>query len=124
MFKNLSQLASLMRNASEMSGRLESLNRTLQEKQVMGTAGGDMVGVEMNGLGVVTRVTIDPALISSGDREMLETLLTTAINQAAAKAKAQHLDLVRELAGGIDLPGLNQWMSGLAPTEAPETRDD
>jgi DNA-binding YbaB/EbfC family protein len=111
MFKGLGQLASLMRGATEISGKLESFTKALEEKRVVGAAGGDMVRVEMNGLSQVTRVTIDPALVSGGDREMLETLIAAAVNQASAKAKEQHMALMRELTGGIDLPGMDQLMS-------------
>ena len=111
MFKGLGQLASLMQGASAISGKLDGVARTLQEKRVIGTAGGDMVLVEMNGLAQVTRVTIDPVLFQSGDREMLETLLCAATNQASAKAKEQHLAVMRELTGGMELPGLDQLLS-------------
>jgi DNA-binding YbaB/EbfC family protein len=111
MFKGLGQLASLMRGATEISGKLESFSKALEEKRVVGAAGGDMVRVEMNGLSQVTQVTIDPALVSGGDREMLETLIAAAVNQASAKAKEQHVAMMRELTGGIDLPGFDQLMS-------------
>ena len=120
MFKGLGQLASLMRGASAISGKLDDVGRTLQEKRVTGSAGGDMVLVEMNGLAQVTRVNIDPALFSSGDREMLETLLCAAINQASGKAKEQHLEVMRELTGGIELPGLEKLMSQFVGEDSPE----
>jgi nucleoid-associated protein EbfC len=86
----------------------------------VGTAGGGMVLVEMNGLAQVTRVTIDPTLFPSGDREMLETLLCAAINQASAKAKEQHLEVMRELTGGMELPGLEKLMAQFSGEEPPE----
>lgn len=111
MLKGLGQLASLMRSASGLSGKLDETTRKLQEKRVVGTAGGDMVQVEMNGLAQVTRISIDPALFESGDREMVETLLCAAINQASGKAKEQHLEVMRELTGGLEIPGLERMMS-------------
>ncbi len=109
-----------MRGASEISGKLDGVSRALQEKRVVGSAGGDMVLVEMNGLAQVTRVTIDSALFPSGDREMLETLLCAAINLASAKAKEQHLEVMRDLTGGIELPGLEKLMSQFAGNPSPE----
>lgn len=119
MLKGLGQLASLMRGATEISSKMESLSNTLRERRVVGSAGGDMVRVEMNGLAQVTRVTLDPTLISGGDRELAETLICAATNQASAKAKELHLEVMRELTGGISLPGLDQLMSGMGSGDAP-----
>ncbi len=121
MFKGIGQLASLMRGASGISEKLEGITRSLQEKTVVGSAGGDMVRVEMNGLSQVTRVEIDPALFERGEREMLENLLPAAINQAAAKAKELHMVAMRELTGGMDLPGLDKLMSQFNMDDLPES---
>jgi DNA-binding YbaB/EbfC family protein len=110
-FKGLGQLASLMRGASEISNKMEGLTQKLAEQRVVGSAGGDMVRVEMNGLSQVTRVMIDPTLFPNGDREMLENLLPAAINQATTKAKELHVAAMRDLTGGLDLPGLDKLMS-------------
>lgn len=120
MFKGLGQLASLMRGASEISGKLEGVTRSLQEQRVVGAAGGDLVRVEKNGLAQVTGVRIDPALFENGDREMLENLLPAAINQASVKAKELHVAAMRELTGGIELPGLDKLMSQFNDPDAPE----
>jgi DNA-binding protein YbaB len=64
----------------------------------------------MNGLSQATKVTIDPLLVENQEIEMLEHLLPAAINQAMAKAKHLHLEAMRDLTGGIDLPGLEQMM--------------
>ncbi len=121
MFKGLGQLASLMRGASGISEKLEGITRSLHEKSVVGSSGGDMVRVEMNGLSQVTRVVIDPALFDGGDREMLENLLPAAINQAAAKAKELHMVAMHELTGGLELPGFDKLMSQINDGDDPES---
>ena len=121
MFKSLSQMASLMRGAGEISKKLEALTQKLQSQRVVGSAGGDMVRVEMNGLSQVTRVEIDPLLLDNADREMLENLLPAAINQAAEKAKQLHVAAMGELTGGIDLPGFQQLLSPFSETPDPES---
>jgi hypothetical protein len=63
-----------------------------------------MVEIEVNGLMEVLRCHIDPQLLAQGDRELLEDLITAAVNQAIAKGKQMHAETMKELTGGIPLP--------------------
>jgi DNA-binding YbaB/EbfC family protein len=121
MLKGLGQLASLMRGAGELSEKMEGLQRSLQEQTVTGSAGGGLVTVTMNGLGQVTSVALDPSLTERGDREMIENLLPAAVNQASARAKELHLSAMRELTGGIELPGIDKIMAAFRQDESDET---
>lgn len=109
MFKGLSGLANLpalMKQAQEMSGKLEQLTAELKTKRATGAAGGGMVEVDVNGLGEALAVRIDPALIEKQDRELLEDLLPAAINAARQKAKELHAEAMQQLTGGLPIPGL------------------
>ena len=46
-------------------------------------------------------------MITQNDRELLEDLVVAAVNQAIAKGKQMHADAVRDLTGGLPLPGLD-----------------
>jgi hypothetical protein len=115
---NLGNLASVIKQAQQMGGKLEQLAETLKTKRAEGSAGGGLVSVEVNGLGEVLACRIDPSLVTAGDREMIEDLLPAAINQAQAKAKAMHADAMKALAQGIDLPGLNDVLAQLSGGES------
>lgn len=109
MFKGLSGLANLpalMKQAQEMSGKLEQLTAELKTKRATGAAGGGMVEVDVNGLGEALAVRIDPTLIEKQDRELLEDLLPAAINAARQKAKELHAESMQQLTGGLPIPGL------------------
>ncbi len=116
MFKGLGNMASMLRQAQQMGGKMEEMTAQLKSRRVTGAAGGGMVEVEANGLGEVLQVRIEPALT---DREMIEDLLPAAVNQAAAKAKALHMEMMRELTGGMDLPGLDDMISQLGGGDLP-----
>jgi len=105
MFKGLGNLASVMRQAQEMGGKMQEVNDELKSKRVTGSAGGGMVEVEANGHGEVLRVKIDPSL---QDLEMIESLVPAAVNQAAAKAKDLHVELMQSVTGDLNLPGLDE----------------
>ncbi len=122
MFKGLSNLFSIFRQANQISGKMQALNERLKTQRATGTAGGGMVEVEVNGLGEVLRVSIEPTLVERGEREMIEDLLPAAVNQASAKAKQLHADAMKSLADDLNVPGLNDAISQItgdsdAPTK-------
>ena len=107
MFKNLAGLGNIMRQAQEMGGKMEDINQRLRTQRVTATSGGGMVEVEMNGLGQMLRLKIEPGLVENNECEMLEDLVPGAVNEAIQKAKQLHLDEMKSLTDGIDLPGLD-----------------
>ncbi len=119
MFKNLSNMTSMLRQAREMAGNLESQQQQLRSETVSANAGGGMVEVEANGLGEITRIRLEPSLVEGGDREMIEDLTLAAVNQAIVKAKQLNMQSIQELAGGM--PGLQDALASLTgggpPTE-------
>jgi DNA-binding protein YbaB len=53
---------------------------------------------------------IEPALLTGDDREVLEDLLTAAVNDALAKAKALQLEQMQLMPGGMpfSLPDMDE----------------
>lgn len=121
MFKGLGNLASLMKQAKQMGSRMEEVSQQLKEQRATGSSGAELIKVEVNGLGEVLRVSIDPSLVEAGEREMIEELLPAAFNQASAKAKQLHMEAMRGLTDGFDMPGLDEAMSQITgdPPGAP-----
>ena len=111
MLKGLGNIATLMKQAQEMGGKMQEMQEQLKQQRVVGTAGAGLVEVEMNGHGEVLRLKIDPTLVERSDREMIEDLVPAAVNQASAKAKALHAEGMKSMAGGMDLPGLEDALS-------------
>jgi len=114
MFKglgNLANLGSLMKSAQEMGARMQALNEELKSKRATGAAGGGLVEVEVNGIGEVLAVRIDPALVEKQDREMIEDLLPAAFNAAMQKASQLRAEGMQTITGGMQLPGLSDALS-------------
>ena len=96
----------LLRQAQVMQNKIARLQQEMAEKDVEASAGGGMVKVVMNGRQEMKSITIDKAVMESGDNEMLQDLVMTAVNEAVRVGRA---NLERELAnisGGIRLPGM------------------
>ena len=117
MFKGIGNIASLMKTAQQMGGKMQQVNDQLKAARVSSTAGGGMVEIEANGLGEVLRVKIDPTLLESGDAEMLEDLLPAAINQVQVKAKQLHKNAMQSMTEGLNLPGLNEALDQMSGGE-------
>ena len=113
---NLANLGSMLKQAQQVGSRLQEISAQLRTKRAVGTSGAGLVEVEVNGLGEVLHVRIDPDLFAKGDREMIEDLLPAAFNAAQQKARQLHAEAMRSVTGGLPLPGLedaiSQWTSG------------
>jgi len=111
MFKGLSNIGSLLKTAQQVGGQMHQMSEKLRQRRVTGSAGGGMVEIEVNGLMEVLGCRIDPTLVEQGDRELLEDLVATAVNQAIQAGKQLHAEAMKDLTGGIELPGLHDAMA-------------
>ena len=96
-------IGNLMRQAQQMQENLQKAQAELGLLEVTGESGGGIVKVRMNGKHEVARVTLEPAL-ALDDRELLEDLVTAAINDAVAKVAAATQQKFAGMMGGLQLP--------------------
>ena len=110
MFKNLANLGNLMQQAQQMGDKLQQVNDKLRSERVTAATGGGMVQVEMNGLGQMTRLVLEPDLVEKNEREMLEDLIPAAVNEAIQKAKQLHVEEMKTITDGLPVPGLDSML--------------
>ena len=89
---------------SQAKKQYEVLQRKMQETVVESSSGGGTVIVKMDGRKQVLNVKIDPEVVKSGDVEMLQDLITAAVNSAANKIDESMQSAMGGMLGGI--PGL------------------
>jgi DNA-binding YbaB/EbfC family protein len=111
-------IADLMRNAGKLRESAEKAFESLGKVTVEGASGGGEVTVTVNGRLEVMSVRIDPNLLKEGDAELLEDLVTAAVNSAMSKAREAATKSFASIAGGIPL-GLFPDPGGPAPGSAP-----
>ena len=97
---------SLLKQAQEMQSKMADVQRDLAEKQVEVSTGGGMVKIVANGVNEIISVHIDDELINMNDREVLEDLITGAINEVHRKVKDLAQEEMTQFTGGIKIPGL------------------
>jgi DNA-binding YbaB/EbfC family protein len=108
---NLSDLANparikeMMAQAREMQAQIE---QKLAATVVEAETGGGMVQVRMNGKKEMLRLKIEPTALgaSTGDVELLEDLITAAVNEAGRRVDEAMKTSMAGMMGGLKLPGL------------------
>lgn len=96
-------IANLMKQAQKMQEGMQQAQARLAQEEVVGEAGGGLVRVTLNGAYQARRVEIDPSLLGD-DKEMLEDLLTAAINAATQRVAEKAKENMAELTAGLPLP--------------------
>lgn len=96
----------LMESAANLQSKLAEIQDGLAARTVTGSAGGDMVRVEINGVLEIVSVKIEPSLMADGDLEVLEDLVAAATNAAISRAKEMAAAEMSKLTGGLRVPGL------------------
>lgn len=96
----------LMKQAQMMQKKMEEAQKKLAESEVIGTSGGGMVKVTLNGKFEATKVEIDKSLVNPDETDILEDLLLTAINDAQKKVDTMMNDGMKDITGGLNLGGL------------------
>lgn len=84
----------------------EKLQREIAALEIEAASGGGMVRVVMDGAKTVKSLTIDKEVVNKDDVEMLQDLVTAAINEASRKVEEAVQEKVGGLAGGLKIPGL------------------
>jgi len=97
-------IGKLMKQAGEMQAKMQEMQEKLAELEVAGEAGGGMVKVVLNGKGYAKAVAIERSLMKEDDAEILEDLISAAINDAKAKLETQSAEQMKELTAGMPLP--------------------
>ncbi len=123
LFRGLGNLMSLLRNASQVTQRLEQLSEQLKHHRVEGSAGGGMVRVECDGAGQLVRCQVDPSLLSEENRELLEDLVVAAANEALNKAREYMAQATQEQMGAM-LPGMQEMLSQTAPEASQDDQEE
>ena len=94
----------MMKQAQKMQRDAEAAQQEINETEFSATAGGGMVEAVVMGDNTVKSLKIDPEAVDPEDVEMLEDMVTAAINEALRKAQETASMRMNSLMGGMNLP--------------------
>lgn len=105
MFGNKAQMQNMLKKAKKMQEELQKKQEELKKQTVGVSVGGGAVSLTMNGEKQITALKIAKDAIDPEDPEMLEDLITTAVNEAGKKADEMVQKSMSQVTGGLGLPG-------------------
>lgn len=94
----------LMKQAQEMQAKMKAAQDELERVEVEGVAGGDLVRLRMTAKGELKAVSIDPSLLISSEKDILEDLLLAAHADARKKAETASSEVMKSVTAGLPLP--------------------
>jgi nucleoid-associated protein EbfC len=95
-----------IKQANQLQAKAAKLQEEMATREFSATSGGDAVKVTVTGDNRVTKLEVTEDVFKSGDREMLQDLVLTAVNEALKTAKKTSEEEMNKLTGGLSLPGL------------------
>ena len=104
-------LSSLMQQAQALQAKLKQMQEEAAAKTVEAQAGGGMVKVTVDGSMRLRRIEIDPVLLKSDDKPMIEDLIVVAVNDGLRRAQDLVTGEMGKLTGplaGLKLPGMGE----------------
>jgi DNA-binding YbaB/EbfC family protein len=96
----------MLQQAQQVTGKLQEVQEALARMTLTGSSGGGMVTVEVDGKSTVKRISIEPSIVNPADVEMLEDLITVAVQEAQKKAKDAAEAEMKKATGAMGLGGL------------------
>jgi DNA-binding protein YbaB len=116
MFKNLGNIANLVKSIGQLPDRMSRLKQQMESKRICGRAceGYHQVRVEVRVLGLVHEVDISSTLLAPEHKSLVQRLTLEAINHAVVQAKAMHVEAIKEATHGVEFPGLEKIIEEIA----------
>lgn len=99
-------LGNLMKQVQNVQKRAAEAQEELSNLEIIGECGG--VQVICDGQGKFKSITISPEVldVDQETRETLEDLISTAMKQAGERAAKEMEEKMKQVTGGIKIPGL------------------
>ena len=103
---NPSDLKELLAKAKQAQTKMAELQRELALRRVEGSAGGGMVTAVATGELRILKVEIEPSLLATGDRAMIQDLTAAAVNAALSSAQKMVQEEIQRASVSIAVPNL------------------
>ena len=84
---NIMNMQKIMQEAQKAQVKMQEAQKRIADMSVEGSAGGDMIKITATGKGEITKVKIEPSLVSLDGLELLEDLIVAAANDVQDKIK-------------------------------------
>ncbi len=97
---------SMLNQARELKSKLDKAQKELGSTIVKADSGKGAVKVTISGKQKIVSIKISPEVIDPDKAEHLEELVLKAVSEAIAKSQKLAAKQLRDLTGGLKIPGL------------------
>lgn len=99
----------MMGKMKEVQARLKEAQDNLANVSASGESGGGMVKAVVNGKRQLINLEVDPSLLKSDDKVVLQDLIIAAVNKASEEAEIKAKEELRKSTEGLlpNIPGLD-----------------
>ncbi len=102
----MQNIGNIMKQAKKMQEKIGRMQQELEGRTVEAQAGGGMVSVLVNGKFEIVSLKIEKDVVNPEDIEMLQDLITAAVNEGVRKAQELAQSEMAKITGGLGIPGL------------------
>ncbi|MBP1657444.1 MAG: hypothetical protein H6Q31_2045 [Bacteroidetes bacterium] len=105
----LPNMSGMMKQIQKMQEKMAQVQEELEQRTVVGEAGGGMVKATVNGRQRLTALAIEREVLTGEDQDMLEDLILAAVNKALEESQKMAQEEMAKVTSGIlpNIPGLN-----------------
>lgn len=101
---NMGNMNGMMKKVQKLQADMAKMQEELKKKTIDVSAGGGAVKLVMSGEKQLQSLKIDPKAVDPEDVEMLEDLISAAVNEAVRKVDEMMASEMGKLTGGLNLP--------------------
>ena len=98
-------MQALLKQAQKIQKELSKVENELNQKEYESTMGGGVIKVTVKGNMEVESISINEELLEKENKEDLEEMLKSAVNDALAKAVKDKETTMNKITGGVKMPG-------------------
>ena len=100
----MNNMSQIMKQAKAMQEKMAEMQKKIEETEIEGSSGGGAVKIVMNGKHEVKNLFIDPSIVNSDEKEVLEDLIIAALNDVNKKIAENTNNQLGSISGGMGLP--------------------
>ena len=100
----MTDFSKILEKAKELEEKMKQSQEAIKKIEVIGSSGGNLVKVKMNGEGEMIAIEIANDLLKE-EKNIIEDLIKAAHNNAKSSLKSKTTEEISKSAGNFGLPG-------------------
>ena len=100
----MTDFSKIIEKAKELEKKMKESQEAIKKIEVVGSSGGDLVKVKLNGEGEMISIEISEKIFNE-EKNILEDLIKAAHNNAKSSLKSKTSEEISKSAGNFGIPG-------------------